>query len=214
MTELAEAHKRTEMRVEALTKAQEQTDKQVKELTQSVNELTRSHKNLEIRMEELAEAQKRTEIRMEELAEAQKRTEKAQERTEAVIQKLAEALHDTRVHLGGLSRSFAYPFENESYRNVPQLLQTRYGYEIQEKAIRSEIGGKEINFFCKALKDGKEVYIVGETKVRLDDGRWRQEVYDELDEKVNAVRQVYGDVLIQPILVTHFATEGFLDEAQ
>jgi len=51
--ELAEAQKRTEIRMEELTQAQQKT---------------------EVRMEELAEAQKRTEIRMEELAEAQKET--------------------------------------------------------------------------------------------------------------------------------------------
>jgi hypothetical protein len=54
VSELAEAQKRTELRVEELAEAQKRT---------------------ELRVEELAEAQKRTELRVEELAEAQKETQ-------------------------------------------------------------------------------------------------------------------------------------------
>ena len=52
--ELAEAQKRTEVKVEELAEAQKRT---------------------EVKVEELAEAQKRTEVKVEELAEAQKNTE-------------------------------------------------------------------------------------------------------------------------------------------
>jgi hypothetical protein len=178
LRELAEAQKRTELRVEEISKTQN----------------------------ELAEAQKRTEVRMGELAEAQKRTEEE-------VTKLAIGLNDTRVHLGGLSRSFGYAFENEAYRNLPKLLYDRYGYEVKERVVRAEVGGKEINFFGKAIKNGKEIYIVGESKVRLDEGQWRSEVFEYLQEKINAIREVYGDVPILPILVTHFATQGFIKEA-
>jgi len=143
---------------------------------------------------------------MGELAEAQKRTEEE-------VTKLAIGLNDTRVHLGGLSRSFGYAFENEAYRNLPKLLYDRYGYEVKERVVRAEVGGKEINFFGKAIKNGKEIYIVGESKVRLDEGQWRSEVFEYLQEKINAIREVYGDVPILPILVTHFATQGFIKEA-
>ena len=197
--ELAEAQKRTELRVEEISKTQ--------------NELAEAQKRTELRVEELsksqnelAEAQKRTEVRMEELTEAQKRTEEE-------VRKLAIGLHDTRVHLGGLSRSFGYAFENEAYRNLPKLLYDRYGYEVKERVVRAEVGGKEINFFGKAIKNGKEIYIVGESKVRLDEGQWRSEVFEYLQEKINAIREVYGDVPILPILVTHFATQGFIKEA-
>jgi hypothetical protein len=59
--ELADAQKRTEVRVE--------------ELATTMGELAEAQKRTEVRIEELAEAQKRTEVRIEELAEAQKRTE-------------------------------------------------------------------------------------------------------------------------------------------
>jgi len=213
MGELAEAQKRTEVRMGELAEAQKRTEVRM-------GELAEAQKRTEVRMEELAEAQKRTEVRMEELAEAQKRTEvrmeeltEAQKRTEEEVRKLAIGLHDTRVHLGGLSRSFGYAFENEAYRNLPKLLYDRYGYEVKERVVRAEVGGKEINFFGKAIKNGKEIYIVGESKVRLDEGQWRSEVFEYLQEKINAIREVYGDVPILPILVTHFATQGFIKEA-
>jgi len=217
---LAEAQKRTEVRMGELAEAQKRTEVRM-------GELAEAQKRTEMRMEELAEAQKRTELRVEELsksqndlAEAQKRTEvrmgelaEAQKRTEEEVTKLAIGLNDTRVHLGGLSRSFGYAFENEAYRNLPKLLYDRYGYEVKERVVRAEVGGKEINFFGKAIKNGKEIYIVGESKVRLDEGQWRSEVFEYLQEKINAIREVYGDVPILPILVTHFATQGFIKEA-
>jgi len=220
LRELAEAQKRTELRVEEISKTQNELAEAQKRTEVRMGELAEAQKRTEVRMGELAEAQKRTEVRMGELAEAQKRTEvrmeelaEAQKRTEEEVRKLAIGLNDTRVHLGGLSRSFGYAFENEAYRNLPKLLYDRYGYEVKERVVRAEVGGKEINFFGKAIKNGKEIYIVGESKVRLDEGQWRSEVFEYLQEKINAIREVYGDVPILPILVTHFATQGFIKEA-
>jgi chromosome segregation ATPase len=199
LEELAEAQKRTEARVEELVEAQKRTDEQVKELAEA-------QKRTEFRVEELAEAQKRTETRVEELAEAQKQTE-------IEVKKLAIGLHEVRVELGGLSRSFSYAFENEAYRNLPKLLKEKYGYELVERIVRADIGGKEINFFAKALKDGKEYFIVGESKVRLE-SHWRKDAFEELEEKVKAVKAVYGDVNIVKLLVTHFAKGGVVEEAE
>jgi DNA repair ATPase RecN len=239
--DLAEAQQRTEKRLEELTEAQKRTEEAQQRTEKRVEELAKAQQRTEKRLEELAEAQKRTEEaqqrtekRLEELAEAQKRTEEAQQRTEKRVEelsvsmkelaeaqkraeeqisKLANGLRETRVQLGGLSRSFSYSFENEAYRNLPQVLRQKYGYEIVERMVRADIGGKEINFFGKAFKDGKEFYIVGESKIRLDEGDWRSDIFEDLDNKINAVRSIYGDVPIVPILVTHFATKGFLDEA-
>ncbi|MGB4269325.1 MAG: hypothetical protein WBK20_09100, partial [Spirochaetota bacterium] len=232
--ELAEAQKRTEQRVEELAEAQKRTEQRVEELAeaqkrteQRVEELADAQKRTEQRVEELADAQKRTEQRVEELAEAQKRTEQrvdslsqkveelveAQKRTELEVQKLAIGLHETRVELGGLSRSFGYMFENEAYRNLPKVLKEKYNYEMTERLLRIEISGKEINFFGKAVKDGKEVIIVGESKVRLD-SKWRTDVFEELDQKIQAVKSWYGDVPVVPLLVTHFANNVVLSEAQ
>jgi len=210
---LAEAQKHTELRVEEISKTQNELAEAQKRTEVRMGELAEAQKRTEVRMEELAEAQKRTELRVEELSKSQNELAEAQKRTEEEVRKLAIGLNDTRVHLGGLSRSFGYAFENEAYRNLPKLLYDRYGYEVKERVVRAEVGGKEINFFGKAIKNGKEIYIVGESKVRLDEGQWRSEVFEYLQEKINAIREVYGDVPILPILVTHFATQGFIKEA-
>ena len=198
--ELAEAQKRTELKVEELAEAQKRTELRVEELAEA-------QKRTELRLEELAEAQKKTEERLEELAEAQKKTEEE-------VRKLAEGLNRTREELGGLSRSVSYGFENEAYRMLPGILAAKYGIEVEEKIIRAEIGGKEVNFFGKARKKGKEVYIVGEVKIRLDDTKKRDDAFEELEEKVESVRNEYGDVEVVRLLVTHFATKGVLNKAE
>ncbi len=198
--ELAEAQKRTEQRVEELAEAQKRTE-------QRLEELAEAQKRTEQRVEELAEAQKRTEQRLEELAEAQKRTEEK-------VLNLAIGLNSTREHLGGVTRTLGYAFENEAYRMLPRLLKDRYALELKERIVRAEVGGKEINFFGKAEREGREVYIVGEAKVRLDDTKQRKDVFKDIDEKVKAVKSEYGDVEILPLLVTHFATKGFLKIAK
>ena len=101
--ELAEAQRRTELRVEELSEAQRRSEERIGRLEIAVLELAEAQKRseerigrleiavlelaeaqkrseerigrLEIAVLELAEAQKRTELRVEELAEAQKRTE-------------------------------------------------------------------------------------------------------------------------------------------
>jgi len=191
------------------------------ELKAIVKELAEAQKRTELRVEELAEAQKRTELRLEELAEAQKKTEEevrklaeAQKKTEEEVRKLAEGLNRTREELGGLSRSISYAFENEAYRMLPGILAARYGIEVEERIVRAEVGGKEINFFGKARRNGREVYIVGEVKMRLDDTKKREDAFEELEEKVEAVRSEYGDVEVVRLLVTHFATKSMLKKAE
>ncbi|MBF8277589.1 MAG: hypothetical protein HW390_2662 [Candidatus Brocadiaceae bacterium] len=177
---------------------------------------------------ELAEAQKRTEVKVGELAEAQKETQKevgrldrtmqelavAQKRTEEEMRNLAIGLNRTREDLGGLSRSFSYAFENEAYRMLHKILKERYAIEVKDKVIRAEVGGKEINFFGKAEMEGREIYIVGEAKVRLDDAKKRGDIFKEIEDKVRAVKEEYGDIEVASLLVTHFATKGFLKKAE
>ncbi|HOF13311.1 MAG TPA: hypothetical protein PLN01_03205, partial [Spirochaetota bacterium] len=112
------------------------------------SELKSIVKDIAKAQKELTQAQKKTEQRVAELAEAQKELADAQKRTEIEVKSLVAGLHDTRVELGGLSRSFSYAFENEAYRHLPAVLKEKYGYTIKERIVRAEIGGKEINFFA------------------------------------------------------------------
>ena len=175
------------------------------ELKGIVRELAESQKRTELSVEELAEAQKRTELRVEELAETQKATENE-------IRLLAMSMRETRQELGGLSRSVSYGFENEAYRMLPAYLKDTCGIEVEDRLIRTETGGKETNILGRAKRDGRNVIIIGEAKLRLDDRRKRN-VFDELEEKVEAVRREYGDLEIIRLLVTHYATKAFMKEA-
>jgi hypothetical protein len=174
---------------------------------------------------DLAAAQKRTEIKIEELATAQKELAEAQKRTELKIEEMAEAQKDMAVEInkltksltgeiGGIGRSLGYALENEAYRHLPELLKRKYGIDVKEKIIRAQVGGKEINVFGRAEKDGREVFVVGEAKVRLDECREINEDFDELEEKVQAVMAEYGQKEIVKILVAHYARKLALDMAR
>jgi len=162
---------------------------------------------------ELAEAQKKTEEELKALSKTVVELAEAQRKTEEEVRTLAQELKRTRQDLGGLSLSFSYAFENEAYRMLPQVLK-KYGLELEDKLIRKEIAGEEINFFATAKRNGKTVYIVGETKLRLDDMKKRDDVFKQLEKKISAVKNVYGDVQIVPLIVTHFAKASMLKKAK
>ncbi|MDW8352673.1 MAG: hypothetical protein RML99_12260 [Anaerolineae bacterium] len=94
-------------------------------------------------------------------------------------------------------------------------MKQRFGLEVEQRFIRTEINGEEINLFGWARRNGQRVLIVGEAKLQLD-VRWdeRQSVLDQLARKVEAVRAVYPDQEIIPILVTHYARPVFIQAAE
>ncbi len=153
-------------------------------------------------MAELIEAQRRTEERLNELAEAQKRTEEE-------VAKLARGLQRVRKEVGGLSRTVSYALENEAYRHLPTLLKERLGLEVQERIVRTFVAGEEINIFARAKKDGKDVLLVGEAVLKLDDAAKLKQVW----RKVEAVKEEIGGEVV-PIIVTHFAMPKVLERAK
>ena len=206
MAELADAQRRTEERVNELAEAQRRTEERVNQLAEAQRKTEQRLATLEEKMAELADAQRRTEERVNELAEAQRKTEGA-------ILELTKGLRALRKEFGGFSRTMSYAFENEAFRHLPLVLSEKYNIKIEKKFIRQEIGGKEINIFAKAQKDGKEIYIIGESKLRLEEKEYHQ-ILSDLEEKEEAVREEYGDVEIIKILVTHYAKKGFLKKAE
>jgi len=197
----------------------------VKELAEEQKKLAEAQRGseerltrLETTVAELAEAQRGSEERLTrlettvaELAEAQKNLAEAQKKTEASIQALTKELRNTRRDLGGLSRTLGYGFENEAYRMVPKVLREKYGIDMRERFVRMEIGGKEVNLFGRGVRDGKEVLVVGEVKLRMDRAR---DVFGDLDKKVSAVLSEYPGVEIVKVLVTHYITGGLLRKAE
>ena len=194
------------------------TKEDFSELKGIVKELGVRVGELGVKVGELAEAQKRTENRVAELAEAQKKTEVTVAELAEEMKVIARGLDRNREEVGGLSRSFSYAFENEAYRMLPMTLKEKYGIEIKEKIIRAEIGGKEINIFAHAEKEGEGIIIVGEAKLRLDERREKKkgekDIFEELEEKVESVREEYREAEIIRVLVTHYATKGFLKKAK
>jgi len=234
MEELAEAQKRTEVRVEELAEAQKRTEVRVEGLAARMEELAEAQKRTEQRVEELAEAQKRTEQRLEGLAQAQEAMAqalaslaraqeesqrqiqalaRAQEESQRQIQELARQMVEVRRELGGLGRSMSYALENEAYRMLPPFLAERHGIQVTQRFVRTYIGDEEINLFGRGRRDGKEVLIVGEVKVRLEEGR-REDALEQLEEKARVVQEAYPGEELVLLLVTHHAHPGILQKAQ
>ena len=162
-------------------------------------------------VKELAEAQKRTESRMEELVEAQKETQYQ-------VQALTHKLGETNNTVGGLGKSFAYALENEAYRMIPALLEEKHGIKMTERFVRTYIGGEEINLFGRGQRDGKDILIVGETKLRLDERRKGRlghvAVFEQLATKADVVQAENPGIEIVLVLITHHARPKVLEEAQ
>jgi len=165
-------------------------------------------------VKELAEAQRRTEQRVEELAEAQKELAEAQRQTQVDIQTLTKRLGDLATTVGGIGNTLGYALENEAYRLLPALLKEKYGLEMTERFVRTYVGEVEINIFGKARRNGKEVLIVGETKTRLDERRAKKGLWEQLSKKIEAVKEMYPDIEIVPLIITHHARPGALKEAE
>ncbi len=208
--------------------------RRVGELTEAVKELAEAQRRTEERVSRLEEGQARLEKALAELAEAQRRTEEelkgfkeetrrgfeevwqairelteAQRRTEEEVRKLSQGLRRTREEVGGLSRTMAYALENEAYRYLPAFLEKKYGFHVEERFVRTFVDGEEINFLARAKVDGEEIYLVGETVLRLmSAAKFRQ-----LKRKVGLIEEKTGRRVI-PFVVTHFAHPRVLERAR
>lgn len=150
---------------------------------------------------------------MGELAAAQGRTEARMDSLGASMQELTQAMKETRREFGGVTASVGYALENEAYRLAPRVLADRYGVTLAEKLVRSTVRGEEVNLLGRGRREDREVWVVGEAKVRLDVGRGQKgarDIFTQLETKVAAIRQEHGDVEVVRVLVTHFATPEFL----
>ena len=147
--------------------------------------------------------------RVRELTEAVKELAEAQRRTEEEVRKLSQGLRRTREEVGGLSRTMAYALENEAYRYLPAFLEDKYGFRIEDRFVRTFVDDEEINFLARARVNGEEVYLVGETVLRLiNTAKFKQ-----LRRKVKVVEERKGRRVI-PFFVTHFAHPRVLEKAK
>ena len=207
--ELAEAQRRTEERVSKLEEGQVRLEKALAELAEAQRRTEERVSKLEERQAKLEEGQVRLEKALAELAEEQKKLAEAQRQTEEEIKKLTQSLRRTREEVGGLSRTMAYALENEAYRYLPAFLERRYGFQVEDRFVRSLVGDEEINFLARARVNGEEVYLVGETVLRLvSTAKFRQ-----LRRKMKVVEESKGRRVI-PFFVTHFAHPRVVERAK
>lgn len=119
---------------------------------------------------DLAQAQNRTELKVEELADAQKELADAQKRTENSLNRLIGRVDIIEDRVEGISNSVGYSLEDMACKALPELLK-KEGIEVTGELIRRYYELKkgkfnQINIYGKAKKEGRELLILGESKVR------------------------------------------------
>ncbi len=179
------------------------------ELKKIVGKLALSIENLTEKVESLAIAQQRTEERLNSLAIAQQRTEErlnslaiAQERTEKEIRTLTITVKRIQKELGGLSHSVGFDLENQAYKALPNILKERFGIEIKDRLLRKYIEypdgrEEEINIYGEAQKNGKKIFIIGESKTHLS----RKDI-EKFKKRIERLKKVIGEEIF-PIFVVH-----------
>ncbi len=203
--DLAEAQKRTEIKVEELAEAQKRTEIKVEELAEAQKRTEIKVGNLTDRVEELAEAQKRTEIKVEELAEAQIRTEEE-------LHTLIQDHKETRRQLGGLAATVGYTLEDRAYPVLPALLKRDFGIVVKERLKRGYVTdnrGKdsEINVLGKAERNGSQIVIIGESKSQLS----KKNVDEFIRRKLKRLTGVFTEEIF-PLLITYMISSPDVEE--
>ena len=153
----------------------------------------------------------------QELATAQQELATAQRHTEANLADLTNVVKGLAQEMGGMSRSMSYALENEAYRLLPPLLASQYNIMLEERLVRTEINGEEINIFAHGTRNGEPILLVGESKLQLDERRNSRRaldlLLDQLERKVAAVKEVYPDAQIVQLLITHYARPAIRERA-
>ncbi len=211
--ELAEAQKRTALKVEELAEAQTRTALKVEEMAEAqtrtalkVEELAEAQTRTALKVEEWAEAQTRIVLKVEKLAEAQRKTELELQTLVKSIGRLDRAQQETQKELGGVSTSVGHRLEDISYKALPKLLKRDYGLSIKGGLRREYVKGKtgqfiEINISGKARRNDKEITIAGESKSRLS----RKGVDEFLRKKVQRIAGVYPNLF--PVMITYMIAD-------
>lgn len=136
------------------------------QLSKAIEALTVAQEKTEKHLGELVEVEKRTEERLEKLAARVEELSEAQRRTEESLLILTHRVQVVEDRLEGVSHSVGYSLENAAFKALPALLFERYGIAVQGRLVRRYIGDRQVNIFGRARRDGQEVVVIGECKVR------------------------------------------------
>ncbi|MCB0061620.1 MAG: hypothetical protein KDE19_05880 [Caldilineaceae bacterium] len=181
------------------------------DLKDVVADLGRTVQDLAAAQQDLAAAQQRTEANLAELTLVVKGLGQDMDDLSRTMKGLGQ-------EMGGMSRSMSYALENEAYRLLPPLLASKYGITLEERLVRTEINGEEINIFAHGTRNGEPILLVGESKLQLDERRNSHRaldrLMDQLERKVAAVKEAYPDAEIVQLLITHYARPAIRERAE
>ncbi len=186
------------------------------------NELKSIVKKIVLAQKELVSAQQRTEWCMEAIVNAQKEITTIQQRTEQQIEELAmiqqrtdirfqqlivEHDFDTRKQLVEFAMTVGYRLEDFAYKTLPLLLERDFDITVQGKLKRAYLIDNqgeelEIKITGKALKEGKEVTIIGESKTKLSKNHINTFIHKHLKRFDGLFQEVF------PVLVTYMTNSG------
>ena len=192
--------------IEKLIFAQQKTEERLNQLTERVNQLTE-------RVNQLAIAQQKTEERLNQLTERVNQLAIAQQKTEVEIKNLTITVKRIQKDLGGLSHSVGFDLENRAYKALPHLLKEKFGIKVEDRLLRQFIeypDGKEeeLNIFGKARKNGKIIYIIGESKTHLS-----VKDIDKFKRRLLRIEKVIKEEKF-PIFVVHSASPRIVKYAE
>ena len=129
--------------------------------------------------------------------------------TDGRLEKLIDVVSNLAQEMGGLSRSVSYSLENEAYRQLPAYLKTEHDIVLDERMVRTDVEGEEINIFALGHRGDVPIVLVGESKLQLDRRRGgrdaAEQVMDQLAHKAAVVKDAYPDREIVQLLITHYA---------
>lgn len=166
VTELAEAQKRTEQRLEALAEAQKRTEERL-------NELADAQKRTELNISTLTERTNRLEGAVERLDGAVERLAEAQKRTEQRFAELSEAMKDLATAVGRLSDTVGYGLEDVARVMLPPWLARHERVHVDDldrRFIQVEGEPIEVNLYGEGLKGRVPVKVIGEARSRIHAG--------------------------------------------
>lgn len=104
--------------------------------------------------------------------------------------------------IGELSHAIGFQLEDRVYASLPKLLESEFGVKLKERLLRRFITTNkgetfEINVIGKGEKDGKDVYVIGESKANLS----IRHIADFVD-RLNDIRETLQADII-PIMITY-----------
>ncbi len=208
---LIEAQRELTVKVSELAEAQRRTEERLNSLAQRVEELAEAQKKTEERVsrlekivEELAEAQRKTEERLESLT---RRVEQLTEEVRAIVGEI----RDLKKRFGDLSDAVGFGLEDRAFKSLPKLLKRDYGIEVEGRLLRKFIKdarGKdvEVNIFGKGVKDGVEFTIIGECKSQLS----KNNVISFIEDRLKRFEGVYENIF--PVIVTYMISEPDVED--